>query len=273
MRLRPFFFSARKLFLAATLASLACALIGILFVSANSFWDPGVLWHSESHRSVAPTDVARLFATLFFMEALTGFILGGATGAGPISLPAETARARFLLSRPESRSAVLMIPIFLAAAGLLCIPGLVALFLLGWFALIQAPVLNHLVEVARLVPAASQLGTPLRFLPLLRALHMGKRYLAGFSLGLCIVSVIHAQRWFIFSENLNIRRLAYVTRPLMFLIPTLTVWPFSSKLLLLPPPGSQSLNAIPSGINIALHLGFAGVLCLFTARFIHKVEL
>jgi hypothetical protein len=151
----------------------------------------------------------------------------------------------------------------------------VALFLLGWFALIHAPVLHHLVELARLEPAASQLGTHLTFLPLLSALQMGKRYLAGFSIGLCIVSVIHAQRWFIFSENLNSRRLAYVTGAFIYLLPGLTLFlgPTGSALLLLPPRGSQSLDAIPSGFNIALHLGFAVALCLFTMRFIQKVEI
>jgi hypothetical protein len=275
MRLRPFFLSARKLFLAATVASLGCALLGVLVVYANSFWHPGVLWGSESHRTVASVDIRLLFMTLFFMEVITGIILSGGAGAGPATLPAQTARARFLLTRPEGRSALLMIPLFLATAGLLCIPGLVALFLLGWFALIHAPVLNHLVELARLEPAASQLGAHLTFLPLLSALHVGKRYLAGFSIGLCIVSMIHAQRWFIFSENLNIRRLAYATGGVIFLIPTFTLWPgpIGSALLLAPPRSSQSLNAIPSDINIALHLGFAVVLSLFTARFIQKVEI
>jgi hypothetical protein len=275
MRLRPFLRSARKLFLVATLASLGCALLGILVVSANSFWDPGVLWGSESHRAVSHADIRLLFVTLFFMEVITGIILSGGAGAGPATLPADTARARFLLTRPESRSALLLIPLFLVTAGLLCIPGLVALFLLGWFALIHAPVLHHLVELARLEPAASQLGTHLTFLPLLSALQMGKRYLAGFSIGLCIVSVIHAQRWFIFSENLNSRRLAYVTGAFIYLLPGLTLFlgPTGSALLLLPPRGSQSLDAIPSGFNIALHLGFAVALCLFTMRFIQKVEI
>jgi hypothetical protein len=54
-----------------------------------------------------------------------------------------------LLTRPESRSALLLVPLLLATAGLLCIPGLVTLFLLGWFALVHTPVLHHLVELAR----------------------------------------------------------------------------------------------------------------------------
>jgi hypothetical protein len=275
MRLRPFLGSARKLFLGATLASLGFALLGILVVSANSFWDPGVLWSSESHRTVSHADIRHLFAALFFMEVITGIILSGGTGAGPATLPADAARARFLLTRPESRSALVLIPLFLVTAGLLCIPGLVALSLLGWFALIHAPVLHHLLEVARLEPAVSQLGAHLTFLPLLSALHMGKRYLAGFSLGLCVVSIIHAQRWFIFSENLNIRRLAYVTAGTMYLLPSLGLWisPVDSMVLLLPPLGPHSLDTIPSDINIALHFGFAVALCLFTTRFLQKVEI
>jgi len=44
--------------------------------------------------------------------------------------------------------------------------------------------------------------------------------------------------------------------------------PIASVLLLL--PGSFTL---PSVLNITLHLGFAVVLCVFTLRFIHKVEI
>jgi hypothetical protein len=275
MRLRSFFLSARKLWLVATLASLGCGLLGILVVSANSFWDPGVLWRSESHRSVTQGDIRILFVTLFFMEVITGAILSGGAGAGPTTLPADTARARFVLTRPQSRTALLLVPLLLATAGLLCIPGLVTLFLLGWFALVHTPVLHHLVELARLEPAASQLGAHLSFVPLLHALHMGKRYLAGFSIGFCVVSIIHAQRWFIFSENLNIRRLAYVTGAVIYLVPAFTLWlgPVGSALLLLPPRGSQSLDTMPSDINIVLHLGFAAALCWLTARFIQKVEI
>ena len=180
-----------------------------------------------------------------------------------------------LLTRPESRSALLRVPLLLATAGLLCIPGLVTLFLLGWFALVHTPVLHHLVELARLEPAVSQLGAHLTVVPLLSALHTGKRYLAGFSIGFCVVSIIHAQRWFIFSENLNIRRLAYVTGALIYLIPSFTLWlgPIGSALLLLPPRGSQNLDAMPSDINIVLHLGFAVALCLLTTRFIRRVEI
>jgi hypothetical protein len=255
------------------MVSFAFALAGILTVSANSFWDPGILWHTESHRTVISFNTDILLATLFFMEFATAIILSVGYSVGLISLPADTARSRFLLTRPESRSAVFFIPFFLAVAGVLCIPGLVALFLLGSLALIHAPVLSHLLALARLVPSASHLGAHPGFLPLLAALHMGRRYLAGFSLGLCIVSVIHAQRWFIFSENFNIRRLAYVAGPLTYLLPAFSMWARPVAPVLLLPPGPRNLNAVPSALNITLHLAFAVILCLSAMRFVQKVEI
>ena len=271
MRISPFLLPAYKPFLVAAVVCLACALFGILSTSAGSFWDLGVLWHTASHRRVSPADTHLLLGSLFGMEVLAALILGGSSSIGVTNLPADTARARFLLTRPKSRSSVFFAPWLLAMAGLFCIPALIAFVTIGWLALVHAPVLDHLVAIAQIIPPYVALsGAHPGLIPLLASLHMGARYLAGFSLGICIVSLLHAKRWLIFSNNAAIRSCASFSTSLIYFIPALIMFskPIASVLLLL--PGSFTL---PSVLNITLHLGFAVVLCVFTLRFIHKVEI
>jgi hypothetical protein len=270
MRVSPFLLSARKRFLSAVIVSLAVALLGILTVSANGFWDPGILWHTASERNVTIHDRQVLLASLFLMEAMTALILGGSMSIGVASLPADTARVRFLLSRPRSRSTLFLAPLLLAVAGLLCIPALTALLLIGWLVLVHAPVLNHLAIIAQPMPSASLIGGHPRLFPFLGSLHIARQYVAGFSFGICLVSILHSHRWLILSQNPTIRRFAYSILLLGYFLPLMIVWanPVASSLLFF--PGSFTL---PSVLNIALHLGFAVALCVFTLRFIHKVEI
>jgi hypothetical protein len=271
MRISPFLLPAYKPFLAAAVVCLACALFGILSTSAGSFWDLGVLWHTTSHRRVTPADTHLLLGSLFVMEALAALILGGSSSIGATNLPADTARARFLLTRPKSRLSVFLAPWLLATAGLFCIPALVVFVIIGWLALVRAPVLNHLVAIAQIIPSSvSPLGAHPGLIPLLASLHIGARYLAGFSLGICMVSLFHAKRWLIFSQNPTIRSCAYFSTSFVYFMPAMIVFskPIASELLLL--PGSFTL---PSMLNIGLHLVFALALCVFTLRFIHKIEI
>jgi hypothetical protein len=271
MRTSPFLLPAYKPFMAAAVVCLACALAGILSTSAGNFWDLGVLWHTASHRRVTPADTHLLLGSLFVMEALAALILGGSYSIGVTNLPADAARARFLLTRPKSRLTVFLAPWLLATVGLFCIPALIALATIGWLALVRAPVLDHLVAIAQIIPpSVSPLGAHPGLIPLLASLHIGARYLAGFSLGICIVSLFHAKRWLIFSQNPTLRWFAYFSTSFVYLVPAMIVFskPVASELLLL--PGSFTL---PSILNIALHLGFAAALCVFTLRFIHKVEI
>ncbi len=270
MRISPFLLLARKPLLAVTIVSLACALLGILTTSANSFFNPDVLWHTASLRKATARDGHVLLGSLFLMETVTALILGGSWSIGPVGAPADTARARFLLTRPKSRSTLFLAPLLLAVAGLVCIPALTALLLIGWLALVRAPVLGHLIAVARLLPSASHLGAHPGLLPLLVSLHIGAHYLAGFSVGFCIISLFHARRWLIFSQNQAVRRCAYLSTSMIGFLPALLIWVKPATSVLLLDPGSFVL---PSTLNIFLHVSFAVAWCIYTLRFIHKVEI
>ena len=110
MRVFPSLLSARKRLLGAALLSLAFATFSILLVCSNSFWDPGILWHTESQRNATLHDRHVLLISLFAMEALTALLVGGSFSIGGASLAADTARARFLLTRPSSRSSFSSLP-------------------------------------------------------------------------------------------------------------------------------------------------------------------
>jgi hypothetical protein len=269
MRVPPVLLSARKPLLAAFIASFMIGVIGILLVSADSFWDIGVLWHTVSQRRATPDDSRFLLCSLLLMEVLTAYILAGRVGNGA-TLGSDTSRARFLLTRPETRSALFLAPLLLASAALLCIPATAALLLLAWLALVHAPVLDHLIAVAQLVAAACPPGTHPGLLPLLGALHLGRRYLAAFAFGICVVAIVHTRRWLMFSPNATVKRLASAGMLLYYFLPAMLAFakPLASTLLLLP-----SGLALPSTLNMTLHLSFAVALCLYTLRFMQRIEM
>jgi hypothetical protein len=269
MRVSPFLLSARKPLLASLIASFAIGLIGILLVSTHRLWDLGVLWHTASQRRATPADLHVLLASLFVMEALTAIILAGGVSLGA-GLGADRARAIFLLTRPRTRSALFLTPLLLASAALLLIPAATALLLIGWLALVHAPVLYHLIAIARLVPSVSPLGMHPGLLPLLGSLHLGTRYLAGFAFGIAVVAIVHTRRWLLFSPNPTVKRLVLASTLLYYLLPAMIAFAKPVAFALLLKPGAF---ALPSALNIALHLGFAAALCLFTLRFMQRIEM
>ncbi len=260
MRVSPFLLSARRQLLAAFIVSLVIGVLGILLVSTHRPWDVGVLWHTASQRRVTQADSRVLFFLLFVTESVTAFVLAGSISPATAGLGANAAHARFLLSRPRSRSALFLAPLLLASAGLLCIPAATALLLIGWLASVHAPVLHHLIALAQLAPSSAGLPS---------SLHLGRQYLAGFAFGMCVVAIFHSSRWLIFSSNPTVRTCTTIGRSIFYLSPAMVISAKSTaSALLLLPRGF----GLPSILNIVLHLVFVVALCLFTRRFVQRIE-
>jgi len=277
MPIRSFLLLYRARFAFAAVASVFVALAVLFLTSAESPTDFGVLWHHFCGCPPDPADAGILLNastfTCFCIGAAMGLGLGAAGGAqanhGNTVPGMVYGEMRFLLTRPMRRTTVLLLPIAISAAAIALFPAAGLLLLLGWLSLVHAPALQHLVDIARLIPGAEAIGPHPSLLTVLSATHYARYYAASVSVGLCIFGIYYVQRWWIHSKSKWLRWASLVT----FLMPILPGFLFASSprrmgwLVLISPTMTQ-----PSLLAISLHVLFAAVALASCWRIAQRLE-
>ena len=186
---RPYFLLYRKRLIVAAIVSLLFAVLIFSLTSAESFLDFRVFWDRYCGCPLDPKDARLLSAPFDLPSFILPVILGISVGFAGATTPGLQGNTRFLLTRPTPRITLILQPLLLSALALAILPSLGWLLLLGWLKLVHAPALGHLLALVKMVPSASALGPHPSFLDVLSALHMGRRFVAGLSVGLSFYAI------------------------------------------------------------------------------------
>ena len=270
MPILPYLRMYRFRLVCAVALSVSVALLLLYFTSAESLTDVGVLWH---HFCGCAPEASDVYALLYLPVATCGGIgvilgLGVGTGLGPaangISTPGA-AEMRFLFTRPTTRAAVLLTPLLIAATAITVLPAAGLLLLIGWLYAVHAPALGHLVDIARLMPSATNLGPHPGLLAVLKATHFARFYLSAISVGLCAYALYFGQRWWIRSPYTWLRVFGALATVFLPMFPALAfVFKRAIPLMLLNLSTPKSLYSEPWSVLILLHVLFAAI-CLLSA--------
>lgn len=272
MLVRPYLLLYRKRLIAAAVVSLAVPLLLLFVTTADSITDFGVLWHHVCSCPLNLRDASSLIEGFEFTSLALPLILGMSAGFAGARTPGLQGDTLFLLTRPTPRRSLIIEPLIIAAGAIAILPSLGWLLLLGWLRIVQAPSLGHLVALAEMVPSASSLGPHPSFLALMSALHLGRRFLAAFSVGLSIYVFFAAQRWLLLSSNPRLRLLGSLQLFVIFL----PSWHFISRrvvmLIMLWVPRGGNLTYMPSDSGIALHFTFAAAVLYGSWQLLRRIE-
>lgn len=211
MLLRPYLMLYRKRLIGVAVISVLFPLLALFITSAESLLDVRVLWDHFCGCPLDPTDASILLEPFFFNSIMFPIILGFSVGFAAVPTPGLQGETRMLLTRPIPRYALIVQPLLVAGLALGVLPVMGWLLLLGWLRLVHAPALGHLLALVEMAPAAASLGAHPSFLAVLAATHMGQRYLAALSVGLCLYAIFASQRWLLLQPNTRLRLLALFT--------------------------------------------------------------
>jgi len=254
MLLRPHLHLLRGRLIAAAAVTLGVVLLEFIATSADDL-SLGALWHKACTCPVDPSD-ARILLSLAIDFLLIAGILGFRSGTGKnLQSYVEPSALRFMLTRPQSRLDLILAPFLIAATAIILLPGLVWLLLVGWLYLVHAPSLGHLVAILETIPAASHLGPHPSFLALAAATHMGRFYLAGISVGLCVYVFLTSSRWLTQSRFTSAKIVGLFGSVFVFLLMFALRFAWTRSLLF-SPAHYDAVTYLPSQTAIALHFAF-----------------
>jgi len=261
MLLRPYLLLYCKRLIVSAVMSLGCALLTLFMTSGRLMTSAG-------------GDARKLLNPFLFASVLLSIILGVSSGFGVVPTPGFQGEVRFLLTRPTARRTLILQPLWLSALAFAILPGLAWLLVLGWLKLVHAPALDHLVALVEMVPSASTLGPHPSFISLMSALHMGRRFVAGLSVGLSLYAIFVSQRWLRLSRNQLLRALSWLIF-LLFYLPMASVFisPSFFTPVFLTGLKNSDLSYLPSSLGITLHFVFAAAVLLGSWRLLRQVEL
>ena len=274
MLFRPYFLLYRKRLIAAAVASLLLAILIFSFTSAENPFDFRVFWDRYCGCPLDPKD-ARILTNPF--EQPTSFILpvilGLSVGFAGAATPGLLGNTQFLLTRPTPRTTLILQPLLLSTLALAILPSFGWLLLLGWLKLVHAPALGHLVALVEMVPSASDLGPHPSFVHVLSALHMGRRFVAGLSIGLSLYAIFVAQRWLMLDPNPRLRLLGLSFFLLIYAPMSQLLSPRLLTAAMLWAPKGANLSYLPSNLGIALHFIVAATALFASWRLLRRAEL
>jgi len=103
---------------------------------------------------------------------------------------------------------------------------------------------------------------------------MGRRLVAGLSVGLSLYAIFASQRWLQLSRNQLLRALGWLIF-LLFYLPTASAFIIPSIFtpVFLTGLKNSDLSYLPSNLGIALHFIFAAAVLLGSWRLLRQVEL
>jgi hypothetical protein len=273
MLIRPYFLLYRWRLLAAAIFSLLFAVLAFSSTSAQGLFDFRIFWDRYCGCPLDPKD-ARILANPFeFTSFILPIILGISAGFAGAATPGLQGNTRFLLTRPTPRITLILQPLLLSALALAILPSVGWLLLLGWLKLVHAPALGHLLALVKMVPSASNLGPRPSFLQVMSALHMGRRFVAGLSVGLSLYAIFASQRWLMLDPNPRLRGLGMSVFVLIYVPSMRLISPRYGAAILLWPPKGASLGYLPSNLGIALHFIVAVGVLFGSWRLLQRVEL
>jgi hypothetical protein len=271
MLFRPHLRLLRGRLIAAAVVALGVVLIEFMATVSDDL-TLGAFWHQACTCPVDPSDVRILLSLALdfvFIAGILGYMSG--TSKNSQSLP-QPSSLRFMLTRPQSRLDLILAPFLIAATAITLLPGLAWLLLIGWLYLVHAPSLGHLVAILETIPAASHLGPHPSFLALAAATHMGRFYLAGISVGLCVYIFLTSSRWLMQSRFISIKIVGLFSSVFVFLLIFALRFAWMRSLLF-SPPHYEAVTYLPSQFAIALHFAFALAWFYGTLRIMRDLEL
>jgi hypothetical protein len=270
MLLRPHLRLLRNRLIIAAIVTFVGVVIEFMATSASDL-SFGVFWHQACNCPVELSDV-RILVEVAFDFVIIGGILGYMSGGGNAQSYAQPAALRFMLTRPQSRLDLVLTPFLISATAIALLPGFVWMLLVGWLYLVHAPSLGHLVAILETIPAASQLGSHPTFRALTAAAHLGRFYLAGISVGLCIYVFLSSSRWLMQSRFTSLKIVGLFSSVFLLLLFILMRIAWTRSLLFIP-ANHAALTYLPSQTAIALHFAFAAAWCYGTLRVARDLQL
>ena len=271
MPLRALFLLSRTRIYFAAVASLFITLGAFFLTSANGVSDVRVLWDRFCGCPLERSDAAILIHSPFFLALVASFIL--MTPVGNAATPGLKGGSLFLLTRPTTRLRVVVLPLLFSSAVVFLLPLLTWAILVGWLALVHAPVMEHLRGLMQL--AASVAHPDYQSHPLWLSLDLGRRSLALASDVLCACTLLGSLRWFALSSSTTFKIIAALI-PILLPLSGPMLGLFSKRALsacFLIPTRGQGLTYLPSTLGIVTHFAFAAAWLAVTLYAMRQVEL
>ena len=279
MLLRPWLLYYRRRLITAAIFSVVTACFAHIWVSAKSFSDFGIFWHSVCGCPVDPDDARFLLNNLsldtFVLAIIFGYLSPGTTNSASASLPGGPFKAvgRFFLTRPISRGDAFFIPQAIALAAIALLPPIAFLLLFGWLRLVHAPSLHHLLATLQVIPAVSALGPHPTFVQLFTALSASRRYLAAVSVGFSAFAILSSHQWLMLSANKKLNALGIFPLLLLFVPVAKFMGRHAPRFLFLAPSRDTYLTYLPSTLAITLRFGIAAAILYGCWRIFRTAEL
>jgi hypothetical protein len=271
MLLRPHLQLLRGRLIWAVALTLAVVRLEFMIVASDTF-SLRIFWDQACTCPVAPSD-ARILIDVGISFAFLGGILGYLSGNGTVAQgAAQPGALRFMLTRPDSRLNLILAPFLICAVAIVALPALAWALLLGWLHMVHAPALGHLLLALETIPGASQLGPHPTFSALAAATHMGRFYLAGISIGLCVYVFLNSSRWLMQSRFVSLKILGVFSSVFVFALAFALKFAWIRSLFFAPVHHSD-VTYLPSELAIVLHFAFVAAYFYGTLWIMRDLEI